>query len=228
MDGARVTECTRDVERLAAEALDAGRREEGTFVALTSAVERRIGSALARGEERVVATPACRPGCAACCTVNVATLAVEGIAIAAFLRARLAPADVAARAASLLAFHDRVRWCEDSERIRLRLACPFLDARGACAVHPVRPLACRGISSLDAGECRRALDERASGEGEGAVRMNLLQKALYDEALVAVAGALAARGLDARTRDVSGMAGAFLADAARLDAWAAGGRVPLE
>ena len=57
---------------------------------------------------------------------------------------------------------------------------------------------------------------------------NLLQKALYDEALRAVAAALSTRGLDARSRDVSGMAGVFLADASRAQAYVAGTRVPLE
>ena len=228
MDFARVADCGRDVERLAAQAIEHGHRDEAAFLALSSAVERRIALELEPDAGGAVPPPACGPGCACCCTVNVATLAVEGIAVAAFLRRRLAPDDVAGRAAALLAFHERVRWCEDGERIRVGLSCPFLDDRRACAVHPVRPLACRAISSLNPDECRRALEERSSGEGEGYVRMNLLQKALYDEALRAVASALSAHGLDARTRDVSGMAGVFLADAAQVGAYVAGGRVPLE
>lgn len=228
MDETRVSDCARDAGRLAAAALALRPRDEAAFLAFSAALERRIARALGSDRERAAAPPACGPGCAACCTVNVATLAPEGIAIAAFLRRRLSPAEIAARAEALLAFHERVRWCEDGERIRTGLACPLLDARGACLVHPVRPLACRAISSLDPGECRRALEERVSEEGDGAVRMNLLQKALYDRALEAVATALSARGLDARTRDVSGMAGVFLADAATVEGYLAGERVPLE
>jgi Fe-S-cluster containining protein len=230
MDHARVVDCGLDVERIATRALERGYRDEAAFVELVSAVERRVAIELEPGPAPGEPRPACRPGCAACCTVNVAALPVEGIAVAAFLRRRLDPADVAARAAALLAFHERVRWCEDAERIREGLRCPFLDEREACLVHPVRPLACRAVTSLDAGDCRRALAERAAedGDGDGTVRMNLLQKALYDEALQALAGALSARGLDARSRDVSGMAGAFLADAGQVGAWVAGGRVPLE
>ncbi|GEJ56544.1 YkgJ family cysteine cluster protein [Anaeromyxobacter diazotrophicus] len=231
MDEAPVLECGRELERLTAQALAGGCRDEEGFLALGAALERRIALALESSAGRDEPRPACAPGCAACCTVNVATLPVEGLAVAGFLRRRLAPGEVARRAAALLAFHERVRWCEDAERIRGGLACPFLDAHGACAVHPVRPLACRGVSSLDAAECRRALAERAGDEedeGAGAVRMNLLQKALHDEAHRAVAAALSARGLDARSRDVSGMAGAFLADPGLVEAWAAGGRVPLE
>jgi hypothetical protein len=58
--------------------------------------------------------------------------------------------------------------------------------------------------------------------------MNLLQKRLYEEAIAALAEALRRRGLDARCRDVSGMAGVFLADQARAGAYAAGEPVPLD
>ncbi|HET9597948.1 MAG TPA: YkgJ family cysteine cluster protein [Anaeromyxobacteraceae bacterium] len=228
MDLARVEACGRDVGRMVAQTLEHGRADEGAFVALSAAIERRIGVELDSAHARASPAPACAPGCASCCTVNVATLPVEGAAIAAWLRRRLTAGEVSERAAALLAFHARVRWSDDAERIRERLACPFLDRRGECAVHPVRPLACRGVSSLDAGDCRRALAERAGDEGDGCVRMNVLQRALHDEALREVAAALAERGLDARSRDVSGMAGAFLADPARVRDYLAGVRLPLE
>jgi hypothetical protein len=229
MDLARVAECGRDVGRLVARVLERGDGGESAVLALFAAIERRIALELsARGEE--AARPACGPGCATCCTVNVGTLPLEGAAVAAFLRRRLAAGEVQERARALLAFHAGVRWCEDGERIRARLACPFLDERRACLVHPVRPLACRGVSSLDPEACRLALTERADDddEGGGAIPMDLLQWALHDEALQGMAAALSARGLDARRRDVSGMAGAFLAEPALLAAYLAGDRVPLE
>jgi hypothetical protein len=85
------------------------------------------------------------------------------------------------------------------------------------------------VSSLDAADCRRAMavidpDE----EGGRVVRMDLLQRALYLEALAASGEALARRGLDARCRDVTGMVGIFLADAALAPAFLAGQRLPLE
>ena len=121
-----------------------------------------------------------------------------------------------------------MRWLEDGERIHDHLACPLLDEKGRCSIHPVRPLACRGLSSLDAGDCRRAVSERGE-DGPGSVRMNLLQqKALYDEAIAALAEALRARGLDARCRDISGMTGVFLADPSRASAYVAGEPVLLE
>jgi hypothetical protein len=162
--------------------------------------------------------------------VNVGTVALEGAVIAHRLR-RDAGAAAGRRADELLAFHERVRWLEDRERASGRLCCPFLDADGRCAIHPVRPLACRGLTSLDAADCDRALSGAPPDDDEeepGLVRMDLLQKALHDEALAALAEALSARGLDARCRDVSGMAGAFLARDGLAAAWLAGARVPLE
>ncbi|MBI5070481.1 MAG: YkgJ family cysteine cluster protein [Deltaproteobacteria bacterium] len=224
MDETRVKALAAEVERLAAAALGAGPIDEAGCGGLLARVEERIARALAPEE---IARPACGPGCSACCTVNVATLPLEGIAVAGYLRRALGPAEAARRGTALLAFHAQVRWCDDADRIRGRLTCPFLDRAGTCLVHPVRPLACREVSSLDAGACGQALRERAAEEGDGLVRMNLAQRALYGGAREALAAALAARGLDARVRDVSGMAGHFLADGGLVQAYAAGGKVPL-
>jgi Fe-S-cluster containining protein len=218
--------CAGDVARIVEELLLAVAPSEEAFATLMGVVEDRIAAALV---DRGDVAPACRTGCAACCTVNVGTLAVEGAAIAGFLRRRLGPDGAREASRALLAFHDRVRWLEDGERIRERLACPFLDASRACTIHPVRPLACRSVSSLDAEDCRRAIAERGEDDAEGGmVRMDVLQRDVYEAALHALGRALAARGLDGRRRDVTGMAGAFLADAGLAAAFGSGGRLPLE
>jgi hypothetical protein len=160
--------------------------------------------------------------------VNVATLAVEGAAAAAWLAARLAPSEREVRARELLRFHDRIRWLEDEDRIASRETCPFLEGDGACAIHPVRPLACRSLSSLDAGDCRRALRERMERDGGGEVRMNVLQHALYADAVATLQASLVRAGLDARCRDVSGMVAAFLADPGLDARFLAGEPLPLE
>jgi Putative zinc- or iron-chelating domain len=225
---AAIDACVRDVARLADEALGRGPCDEDAFVRLMAAVEARVQAAVPAVRPSGEPPPACTLGCATCCTVNVATLPLEGAAAAAFLRRRTRPEAIGGRAAELLRFHDQVRWQDDGERIRARVRCPLLDARGGCSIHPARPLACRALSSLDADECRLALDERGEGNGPGLVSMNLLQKALYDGALGALSEVLARRGLDARRRDVSGMIGVFLADPARAAAFAAGAKVPIE
>jgi Fe-S-cluster containining protein len=219
-----IARCADDVATIADDLLGTFLPSEGAFAILMELVEERIGAALAARES---APPACGPGCAACCTVNVGTLAVEGAAIAAWLRSRLGPEGAPGAARALLDFHERVRWLDDGERIRERLACPFLDAARACTIHPVRPLACRSITSLDPAECRRAVEER-SGDDPGLVRMDLVQRAVYGEAVGRLAGAMEARGLDGRLRDVTGMAGAFLADPGLARSFGEGARVPLD
>lgn len=223
-----VAECARDVARLADQVLRRARCDEEALARLMVAVEARVQAALPTTRPDGEPEPVCAPGCAACCTVNVGTLPIEGAAAAAHLRRHLPPDQVAERAAALLRFHDGVRWQDDGERIRARVRCPLLDARGGCSIHAARPLACRALSSLDAAECLLALDERGAGDGPGLVRMNLLQKALYDGASAALCEAMERHGLDARRRDVSGMTGYFLVDPARAAVLVTGARVVLE
>lgn len=221
-----VSGCGRDVERIVEGVLGTMTPSEETFAIVLDLVEDRVARAL-QGP-RIAATPACRPGCALCCTINVGALGVEGAAAAGYLRRALGPARAGDRAAALLRFHDRVRWLEDAERIRERLRCPFLDEAQRCSIHPVRPLACRAITSVDPEACRQALADRAGEDGDGTVPMDVLQRALYEAALEALTSALAARGIDTRRRDVSGMAGAFLQDEALARSFGAGARLPLE
>lgn len=221
-----VERCRSEVERLAAAALAPPRRAPDLARLLAEAAA-TVEGALAAARPWGTPPPACGPGCAGCCVVNVGTLAVEGAVAAAWLRGRLAPPAASTLAARLLAFHDRVRWLEDRERVAARLACPLLDGEGRCGIHPVRPLACRSVTSLDAADCAAAL-AGSLDEDAPVVRMDLAQQALYREALAAVAGALEAAGLDGRCRDVSGMIGAFLADPAALLAFLRGERLPLE
>jgi Putative zinc- or iron-chelating domain len=203
-----------------------GARGEEAFGAALDACEAAVRRGLDGAPPR--APPACGPGCAGCCVLNVGTLAVEGAAAARYLRARLGPGDAAVLAHRLLAAHDRVRWLEDGERIARHIRCALLDDADRCRIHPARPLGCRSVTSLDAEDCRRALAGAADEDEPAVVRMDLLQRALYDEARVALADALTRAGLDARFRDVSGMTGAFLADPGLADAFLAGARVPLE
>jgi hypothetical protein len=219
--------CREEVEWRTEIALERA-RSVGDLTDLLAEIDGAVQRALRLARAADAPPPACGPGCAGCCTVNVGTLGVEGAVAAAWLRERLAPADRAPAAARLLMFHEHVRWLEDRERVGDRLACPLLDVAGRCTVHPVRPLACRSVSSLDAAECAVALAGSVDGEDAPVVRMDLAQRVLYAEAQGALGEALARRGLDARARDVSGMVGTFLAEPAFLAAYLEGGRVPLE
>jgi Fe-S-cluster containining protein len=215
--------CRAEVERLASKGL-ASAREEGDLAALLCDVDAVVSSVIPQSP---ASRAACGPGCAACCTIHVATLPIEGAVIAAFLRLTASPADLAQLARRLDEFQVSVRWLEDRERVRAGFRCPFLDARRACRIHVVRPLACRSVSSLDAADCERALADDDE-DGPPLVRMNLLQKALYDDALDAVGEASRRRGLDARCRDVSAMTALFLADPGLAGRYLAGAVLPVE
>lgn len=221
-----IARCQRRLGALAAEAL-ARARGEDDLAALLAATWEIVEEELEAGRPAGTPAPACGPGCATCCTLNVGTLAIEGAVAARHLRRSVPAAELSALAARLEAFHRRVRWLEDRERIAERLACPFTDAAGRCVIHAARPLACRSVSSLDPADCRRALDEREDDDA-GLVRMDWLQRALHDAARATLADALAARGLDARCRDVSGMAAAFLGGPAAVAAFLEGGRVAID
>ena len=77
----------REVERLADAALAAraGAPALGSLLQEVQAgIERELGDTREPGEPPA----ACARGCAACCTVNVATLAIEGVVAAAWLAER--------------------------------------------------------------------------------------------------------------------------------------------
>src|SRR5512133_1990864 len=227
MDDGPIERCRREVARLADEALSPPAGADA-LARLLRAVHALIERALEAARVASQPAPACAPGCAACCTVNVVTPPIEGAVAAAWLAERLPAAERAERARALLAFHDRVRWLEDEDRISWRETCPCLDGAGRCSIHPVRPLACRSLSSLDPADCRRALRERMERDGGGEVRMNVLQQVLYTDAVAVLQQALAGRGVDSRCRDVSGMAGIFLDDPTLVDRFLAGERLPIE
>ena len=49
-----------------------------------------------------------------------------------------------------------------SQRDRVRLDCPFLEA-GKCTVYEVRPIACRGYSSYSVEDCREDFEHPGTG-----------------------------------------------------------------
>jgi hypothetical protein len=128
---------------------------------------------------------ACRPGCSWCCHQLVIVTCRDDVRrILAAARARLDDSEWAA-------FEDTVRrQAADIARIghdaaqALRWTCPLLRA-GLCLVYDVRPVACRSVSSPDAGCCRAMMEaerfdaltpaqQTLAGEiGERAMRLQL-------------------------------------------------------
>ena len=97
---------------------------------------------------------ACAKGCPACCVSKVAVVAPEVLRIAEHLRRSLSPEAFAALVERVRAADERTRGLSRAERARAAVPCPLL-VDGACSVHEVRPLICRGWTSLDAEACAR-------------------------------------------------------------------------
>jgi len=105
---------------------------------------------------------ACRSGCTYCCMVPVAASAPEVLAIASFVRDRFDEAKREALDRRIEANISATDGMNMSQRDRVRLDCPFLEA-GECSVYEVRPIACRGYSSYSVEDCREDFEYPGTG-----------------------------------------------------------------
>jgi hypothetical protein len=118
---------------------------------------------------------ACRSGCTYCCTFPVAASAPEVLAIATFVRERFDAERQAALGARIDANVAATEDMDMSQRDRVRLDCPFLEA-GECSVYEVRPIACRGVSSYSVEDCREDYEHPGAGVG---IRANGLRELVF-------------------------------------------------
>ncbi|MBJ6752037.1 YkgJ family cysteine cluster protein [Geomonas anaerohicana] len=168
---------------------------------------------------------ACAAGCPHCCVLNVAVLLPEATTIALWLRESLSGEELAGLQKRLGTHRSWARWMDDDERILKQMACPLLDQYGACSVHPVRPLACRAITSLDSQSCREAFRPTVTDE-DRLVPADLFRKAVFDAAFTAVASALRQVGLDDRSIELGTGVLAFLEHPELVQAFLGGERMP--
>lgn len=152
---------------------------------------------------------ACRAGCSSCCVLNVAVLLPEAAVIAAWLEQQTPVNDRELLLPRLREQAVRVRWMEDSERIHRHTVCPFLDQAGRCDIYPVRPLVCRGVTSLDRDDCREVLDPSVF-DSSFAVPMDTARKLVIDTAFCALAHALDRQKITSRSIELSAGVSAFL------------------
>jgi len=141
----------------------------------------------------------CAAGCPACCVLYVAALPVEVFAIAAWLKRQPATMQQELRG-RLQRVVARLAWMEQQERIRLGILCAFVDAAGNCAIHPVRPLLCRALTSTDRHRCQAALEP--DGGEAGAVVMDLEQRRRCEEAFGWIVELLEGEGYDSHSVEV--------------------------
>lgn len=152
---------------------------------------------------------ACSAGCPYCCCLNVAILLPEAMIIAEWMRERLSPSALLSMQESLADHRSRIRWVDDDERIAKKIRCPLLNEKGACTIHPVRPLVCRGAASLDRQSCEEAFSPVITDEARLVVA-DLLRQAAFDAAFTTLAETLKSHGLDDRSIELGAGVLAFL------------------
>lgn len=213
-----------DIVEFAARGLAGASDRESILTVMKHVTGRAEEVLAARLSEQERALMACGPGCAACCTVNVTVLIPEAIAIAAYLEEVCGSAELQLVKIRTTEAASRVRWMDDDERIRAGIPCPFLDGREWCAIHPVRPLTCRALSSTDPEQCRRTLASHGWGEEETIVS-NIFQKFLMEETFRALSAAMEKSGLDITGRELSRSVARCLQEPGLADDFLAGTRV---
>ena len=192
---------------------------------MAEAVAAYHAAAEREAEEKGGSRVACGPGCPHCCVLNVSVLLSEAASIAIRLSDDL-PADELAGLVKRL--HDqrlRVRWMENGERIRLGIGCPFLDAAGSCAVHPYRPIVCRGFTSFDLASCNAALDP-CDPDAPEFIAMDLRRKVIMEDAYLAMADAMGKSGMETRCIELSAGVFTFLTEPHLCRLLLSGGRFP--
>lgn len=168
---------------------------------------------------------ACKVGCSHCCVLNVAVLLPEAVAIAGWLSMHCAGAGYDAQLKHLQAYALRVRWMEDSERIHRQTTCPFLNRQGGCSIYPVRPLVCRGVTSLDKAACLAALDP-SQFDASHAVPMDTMRRQVMDAAFSALARAMQQQPMMSRSIELCNGVAAFLANPGLASVLASGADLP--
>ena len=176
-----------------------------------SAAVAKVVSDCADAAEKVCAgrLMACKAGCPDCCVLNVAVLLPEAVVIAEALREKLSPSELEEMQKRLAVHRSWTRWMDDEERIIKHMTCPFLDAAGSCSIHPVRPLACRAVASLDSSVCKEAFAPTVTDEPR-LIPVDLLRQSAYDAAFTALAQSLKANGFDDRSIELGSGVLAFL------------------
>jgi len=167
---------------------------------------------------------ACARGCRHCCVLNVAVLLPEAMRIAETITATA----WSALQKRLELHSNRERWMDDEERVMRAAFCPLLDTDGSCSIHPVRPLACRGVASLDSGRCRSAFNPIIDDDHDRTVPADLVRQMAYDQAFMALGKALFNHGLDDRSIELGVGVLAFARNPELKTLFISGGRLPRE
>lgn len=116
-------------------------------------IQRRVDQLVTQNQQAKNLVPACRPGCAKCCTLAV-VLSIPELARIHFALKDISP-ELRKRVREIAAaYADNPYVYDDQAWARLNLPCPLLDVNsGKCLTYAARPAVCRGWISLDSSFC---------------------------------------------------------------------------
>jgi hypothetical protein len=100
---------------------------------------------------------ACKAGCDHCCYQVVGATPPEVLAIVHHLRQTRSSEELERLREHVATLFERAHGLSSNERFSPEHPCAFLKEGGSCSIYEVRPLACRGMNSLDAVECATRL-----------------------------------------------------------------------
>ncbi len=160
---------------------------------------------------------ACQKGCHWCCHLKVSVTAPEVFWIAAYLRREAPPSQLSAVSERAARLAQDPRIFSSDAKAEAHIPCPLLSDRGACSVHAVRPLTCRGYTSTDAEVCRRMLDD----DSELVTVNEPLARELAAVSLGLLAG-IGAAGLQGELLELTAALHIALAEPDALPRWLAG------
>jgi len=159
---------------------------------------------------------ACKKGCNTCCSNPVCTTAPSVFRLAAWLREKLPPGELAEVVRRVAAMDDVTHGKTMTPRDRPPTPCALL-VDGACSVYEARPFVCRAWNAVDVEECKRALVDEAVN-----MRFDLYQRTTYAAVEDGVRLALADAGLDNGDLELMASLRVALERPDACEAWLAG------
>ena len=161
----------------------------------------RVDAILDQSRAAHAVEAACKRGCSLCCHVQVEMLPPEAFALAAWLKRRRTPEELARIGLRLKANAERTRALGVEGRKRANLACALLGDEGDCTAYEARPAQCRRFHSTDLAACKASFarpdDDSVLSPAHPLVAHNA-------QVVVTVAQqGLRERGLDATPQDMN-------------------------
>jgi Fe-S-cluster containining protein len=98
----------------------------------------------------------CGVGCDHCCHLPVGVTAPEALVVYAYLQQNRSEEELNALRLTLRERSEAIRGLSLNQRYSPDHPCPLLKD-GSCSVYPARPLACRGMNSVDRADCESRL-----------------------------------------------------------------------